>query len=197
VQRAGGIPLLLGIARDNPDDLVAKLRQGLQADLLITSGGVSMGDFDVVKDVLATQGEVTFWRVRMKPGKPLAFGRIGKVPHLGLPGNPVSSMVTFEMFARPAILKLMGKTSLRKPSVEVVLLEGAQNTDKRRVYLRAVVRKQGDQYVASLTGPPGSGTLTSMSSANALAVLSEDTTEVRAGDRVQAIMLDWPEDDDR
>lgn len=195
VKRTGGIPLLLGIARDRPDDLVAKLRQGLGADLLITSGGVSMGDFDVVKDVLAAEGEVTFWRVRMKPGKPLAFGRIGEVPHLGLPGNPVSSMVTFETFARPAILKLMGRTNYRKPSVEAVLLQGAKNTDRRRVYLRAIVEKQGDQYVASLTGPQGSGILTSMALANALAVLPEDTAEVRPGDRVQVLMLDWPEDD--
>ena len=195
VKRTGGVPLLLGIARDRPDELVAKLRQGLRADMLITSGGVSMGDFDVVKDVLAAEGQITFWRVRMKPGKPLAFGRIGNVPHLGLPGNPVSSMVTFEMFARPAILKMLGRKNYRRPSVEAVVLQGAKNTDKRRVYLRAFVTKQGNDYLASLTGPQGSGILTSMAFANALAIMPEDVVELRPGDRVRVLMLDWPEDD--
>ncbi len=194
VIRYGGVPLLLGIARDRRDDLVAKVRQAMAADLLITSGGVSMGDFDVVKDVLAAEGEVTFWRVRMKPGKPLAFGRIGGVPHLGLPGNPVSSMVTFEMFARPAILKMLGRTNWRKPVIEATLLDGERNRDHRRVYLRAHVEKQDGQYVAHLTGPQGSGILTSMASANGLAIIPEDVPAVRAGDRVQVLMLDWPED---
>ncbi len=194
VMRYGGVPVLLGIARDRRDELVAKVRQALTADLLITSGGVSMGDFDVVKDVLAAEGEVTFWRVRMKPGKPLAFGRIGGVPHLGLPGNPVSSMVTFEMFARPAILKMLGRTNWHKPTVEATLADGERNRDLRRVYLRAHVVKQDGQYVAHLTGPQGSGILTSMAYANGLAVIPEDVPEVRPGDRVQVLMLDWPED---
>ncbi|GAI82849.1 unnamed protein product, partial [marine sediment metagenome] len=118
VMRYGGIPRILGIALDNEDSVVAGLRHGLDADMLLTIGGVSMGDYDVVKDVLAKQGEIAFWQVRMKPGKPLAFGTINgvtdtgvarNIPHLGLPGNPVSSMVTFELFVRPAILKMMGK----------------------------------------------------------------------------------------
>ena len=194
VIRYGGVPLLLGIARDRKEDLVAMIRQAMQADLLITSGGVSMGDFDVVKDVLAAEGEVTFWRVRMKPGKPLAFGRIGGVPHLGLPGNPVSSMVTFEMFARPAILKMLGRTYLQKSFVEATLLEGERNRDLRRVYLRAHVEKRDGQYVARLTGPQGSGILTSMAAANGLAIIPEDVPAVKAGERVRVLMLDWPED---
>ena len=118
VKHYGGIPMILGIAQDSEDSLVASLRRGLSADMLLTSGGVSMGDYDVVKDVLAKQGEIGFWTVRMKPGKPIAFGMIRgaeeggvarSIPHLGLPGNPVSSMVTFELFARPALLKMMGK----------------------------------------------------------------------------------------
>ena len=194
VIKYGGVPVLLGIARDRKDDLVDKVRQAMEADLLLTSGGVSMGDFDVVKDVLAAEGEVTFWRVRMKPGKPLAFGHIGGVPHLGLPGNPVSSMVTFEMFARPAILKMLGKTNWRKPTLEATLLDGARNSDLRRVFLRARVEKRDGTYVASLTGPQGSGILTSMAFANALAIIPEDVPAVRPGDRVQVLMLDWPED---
>ena len=203
VQRYGGIPKILGIALDSEDSLVTKLRQGLDADMLITSGGVSAGDYDMVKDVLAKEGEITFWTVRMKPGKPLAFGIIKgvdktgatrNIPHLGLPGNPVSSMVTFELFARPAILKMMGKKNLTKPTVEAVIEEPIVNTDGRRVYTRAVVEKRGGQYFARLTGPQGSGILTSMSLANGLVIVPEDKAEVKAGEVVQVMMLDWNEE---
>lgn len=202
VQRYGGIPRILGIALDSEDSLVTRLRQGLDADMLITTGGVSAGDYDIVKDVLAKEGEITFWTVRMKPGKPLAFGTIkgvGKagvaksIPQLGLPGNPVSSMVTFELFARPAILKMMGKKNLTKPTVEAVIEEPVVNTDGRRVYTRAVVEKRGGQYFARLTGPQGSGILTSMSQANGLVIIPEDKTEVKAGEVVKVMMLDWNE----
>jgi len=203
VQRYGAIPKILGIALDTEDSLVSKLREGLDADMLLTSGGVSAGDYDMVKDVLAKEGEISFWTVRMKPGKPLAFGTIrgaGKggatknIPHLGLPGNPVSSMVTFELFARPAILKMMGKKNLSKPMVEAVLEEPVVNTDGRRVYLRAIVEKRDGQYFARLTGPQGSGILTSMSLANGLVIIPEDRKEVKAGETVQALMLDWNEE---
>jgi molybdopterin molybdotransferase len=139
----------------------------------------------------------------MKPGKPLAFGTImgsskdgatRRIPHLGLPGNPVSSMVTFELFARPAILKMMGKKNLNKPAVEAVLEEPAVNTDGRRVYLRAIVEKRQGQYYARLTGPQGSGILTSMSLANGLVIIPEEKKEVRAGETVQVLMLDWNEE---
>ncbi len=204
VRRYGGIPRILGIASDSEESLVAKLRQGLDADMLITSGGVSAGDYDMVKDVLASEGEISFWTVRMKPGKPLAFGtfngvdRNGKakrIPHLGLPGNPVSSMVTFELFARPAMLKMMGKKNLAKPMVEAVLEEPVVNTDGRRMYIRAIVSKRKDKHYARLTGPQGSGILTSMSLANGLAVIPEDTAGAEAGDIVKVIMLDWDEED--
>ena len=203
VQRYGGIPKILGIALDSEDSLVTRLRQGLDADMLITSGGVSAGDYDVVKDVLVKEGEITFWTVRMKPGKPLAFGTIKgadktgairNMPHLGLPGNPVSSMVTFELFARPAILKMMGKKHLTKPAVEAVIEEPIVNTDGRRVYVRAIVEKRGDNYFARPTGPQGSGILTSMSLANGLVVVPEDKPGVKAGEVAQVIMLDWNEE---
>ena len=202
VERYGGIPKVLGIARDSEDSLVASLRRGLDADMLITSGGVSVGDYDVVRDVLAKQGEITFWTVRMKPGKPLAFGTIrgvGKagtvrnIPHLGLPGNPVSSMVTFELFVRPAILKMMGRKDLTKPTVEAVIEDTVVNSDSRRIFARAVLEKRGGQYFARLTGPQGSGILTSMTLANGLVIIPEDKEGVVAGDKVQVIMLDWRE----
>jgi molybdopterin molybdotransferase len=153
-----------------------------------------MGDFDMVKDVLASEGNFDFWRVRMKPGKPIAFGKIGGVPVLGLPGNPVSAMVTFEMFARPAIQKMLGKSYWQKPAIEATLLNGDRNRDGRRVYLRAHVEKRDGEYFASLTGPQGSGILTSMSAANGLAIIPEDVAEVKVGDKVKVLMLDWPED---
>jgi len=203
VQRYGGLPKILGIARDSEDSVVAKLRHGLDADMLITSGGVSVGDYDVVKDVLAKHGEITFWTVRMKPGKPLAFGVVKGVssagiarhiPHLGLPGNPVSSMVTFELFVRPAILKMMGRKNLTKPVVEAVIEDSVVNSDGRRIFARVSVEKRHGQYFARLTGPQGSGILTSMSLASGLAIIPEDRMRVEAGETVQVMMLDWRED---
>ena len=200
VLRYGGIPKILGIALDNEDSLVAKLRQVLEADMLITTGGVSKGDYDVVKNILAKEGEITFWTVRMKPGKPLAFGtirgdnkagKIRNIPHLGLPGNPVSSMVTFELFVRPSILKMMGKKNLAKPTVTAVLENSIVNNDGRRVLARAVINKRNGKYFAQLTGPQGSGILTSMSSANGLVIVPEDKARLEAGDIVQVMMLDW------
>ena len=202
MRRYGGIPRILGIARDDEESLVAGLREAHDADMLITSGGVSAGDYDMVKDVLAREGEIGFWTVRMKPGKPLAFGRIKStdkagairyIPHLGLPGNPVSVMVTFEILARPALLKMMGRKDLSRPTVEATVADRVVNGDGRRVYTRAIIEKRRDKYFARLTGPQGSGILTSMSRANGLVVVPEDRAEVKAGETVQAIMLDWNE----
>ncbi len=195
VLRYGGVPLLLGIARDDVAGLTARIRAGLEegADLFLTSGGVSVGDFDVVKKVLAAEGEMTFWRVRMKPGKPLAFGHLRGVPLLGLPGNPVSAMVAFELFARPAILKMLGKTHLDKPTVEATLLDEVRRKDDRRHYLRVTVERREEGYVARLTGDQGSGILLSMVRAQGLAVIPEDVDHLPAGSRVSVVMLDWPE----
>ncbi|MBI4286038.1 MAG: molybdopterin molybdotransferase MoeA [Chloroflexi bacterium] len=202
VARYGGIPRVLGIAQDRETSLISSLRRGLEADMLITSGGVSMGDYDIVKDVLAKEGEITFWTVRMKPGKPLAFGTIkgtdrqGKprnIPHLGLPGNPVSAMITFELFARPAILKMLGKQDFTKPTITAVLESPVENSDGRRVYARAIVEKRDGQYVARTTGPQGSGILTSMAMANGLVIVPEDRSRLNAGEAVQVMMLDWSE----
>ncbi len=193
VLRYGGIPKLLGIALDNEESLSAKLRQGRDSDMLITIGGVSVGDYDVVKDVLAKEGEITFWRVRMKPGKPLAFGRIKGTPHLGLPGNPVSAMITFELFGRPAILKMMGKNIPSRPTTQAIIENPVVNNDGRRIFARVIVEKREDQYYARLTGPQGSGVLTSMALANGLVIIPEDKARVEAGEIVQVIMLNWDE----
>ena len=199
VLRYGGIPKMLGIARDNLDSMNAKLKEGLDSDMLVTSAGVSKGDYDMVKDGLAQHGEIDFWSVRMRPAKPLAFGVLRtddgrEVPHLGLPGNPVSTMVAFEQFARPAIRKMMGKSVLRKPRITAVLDEPIYNTDGRRVYARVVISKENGAYHARLTGNQSSNLLTSMASANGLAVCPEDLPMKKAGDVVEVLMLDWPED---
>ena len=199
VRRYGGVPLQLGIARDNLDSMNSKLAEGLKADMLITSAGVSKGDYDMVKDVLAEHGQIDFWSVRMRPGKPLAFGLLHaeggrKVPHLGLPGNPVSAMVTFEQFGRAAIHKMMGKSGFQKPRVEAVLDEPIYNTDGRRVYARAMITKDNGAYRARLTGNQSSNLLTSMAGANGLAVCPEDLPVKEPGETVEVQMLDWPED---
>lgn len=195
VVRYGGVPILLGIARDDVAELTGKIRAGLEqrADLFLTSGGVSVGDFDVVKMVLAAEGEMGFWRVRMKPGKPLAFGHIGGVPLLGLPGNPVSAMVSFELFARPAILKMLGKTKLTKPTIEATLLGGVTRKDNRRHFLRVVLEERDGEYFARLTGDQGSGILLSMVQGQGLAIIPEDVDHLPVGARVQVMMLDWAE----
>jgi len=193
VIRCGGVPILLGIARDQVEDLTQKIRAGLEqnADLFLTSGGVSVGDFDVVKEVLAAEGDMSFWRVRMKPGKPFAFGQVGGVPLLGLPGNPVSAMVSFELFARPAIFKMLGLEEWRKPTIEATLMNEVKRKDGRRHYWRVRVESEEGEYRAYLTGEQGSGILSSMVRANGLAIIPEEWSHVPAGSRVKVMMLDW------
>ena len=196
VRTYGGIPKLLGIARDTVEDLTAKIRAGLDADMLVTSAGVSRGDFDVVKDVLAREGAIDFWTVRMRPGKPLAFGAFNapdgrKVPHLGLPGNPVSSMVSFELFGRPAIFTMLGRSDWQRPVLRAITRDRVTNPDGRRFYARCIVSKGEDgRLYADLTGPQGSGILTSMSAANALTVIPEDLAAANPGDEIDVMLLD-------
>ncbi len=199
VLECGGVPRLLGIARDNLEDMNRKLDEGLDADLLITSAGVSKGDYDIVKDVLMERGEINFWSVRMRPAKPLAFGRIrgsnGRlVPHLGLPGNPVSAMIAFEEFARPAIMRMLGKTKVNRPSIQAILEGDVRNFDGRRVFARVIVTRREGAYYANPTGPQGSNILTSMSRANGLAICPEDVEVMKAGETVRVKMLDWNEE---
>ena len=199
VIRYGGLPKQIGIARDNLDSIETMLRKGLESDILITSAGVSKGDYDMVKDVLSSHGDIDFWSVKMRPAKPLAFGVLRsdtkkRVPLLGLPGNPVSAIVAFEQFARPSLFKMMGKTRYAKPSVKAILEEPIYNTDNRRVYARVIVEKKNEVYHARLTGHQGSNLLTSMANANGLAICPEDQAIKKAGEFVEVQMLDWPEE---
>ena len=191
VLKYGGLPVMLGIAHDNLSEITGRLRDGLAQgiDLLLTSGGISVGDFDVVKKVLAAEGEISFWQVRMRPGKPLAFGQIGGVPLLGLPGNPVSAMVSFELFARPAILKMLGKANLSQPTIQATMLEDVRGKPGFRCYLRVTLEAKEGGYYARLTGEQGSGILLSMIRAQGLAIIPEDKGSLKAGESVQVILI--------
>ena len=199
VRAAGGIPKRLGIARDTVESISSALQEGMaEADVVISTAGVSKGDYDLVKDVLAQHGTIELWSVRMRPAKPLAFGMLSRdggrrVPLLGLPGNPVSSLVAFEQLGRPALYKMMGRGDFERPTVQAVLEEPIHNHDARRVYARAIVTKRNGTYYAKLTGEQSSNVLTSMSRANGLAICPEDDPIKEAGEVVTVQMTDWPE----
>jgi len=194
VKRSGGVPLCLGIARDRLDHLRAKVAEGLaqSPDIFLTSAGVSVGDFDMVKDVLSSEGRMEFWSVAMKPGKPMAFGRLNGVPLIGLPGNPVAAMVSFEQFVRPALLKLAGWPTWQPPVVRAIVRETIENSGRRN-FVRAVVTREDGVYYARTTGEQGSGVLTSLVRANSLLVVPEGVACLRPGDSAEAQMLDWSE----
>ena len=194
VLAAGGEPILLGVAEDTEQDVRARLDSALElgVDLIVSSAGVSVGAYDVVKAVLEESGSVAFWRVRMRPGKPLAFGTYAEIPYIGLPGNPVSAMVSFEIFARPAILALGGHQKLRRPRVEVTLMESIRS-DGRESYVRGIVTKVERGYEALTTGSQGSHVMSSMVKANALLIVPEGVTEVLSGSSLTALMIDWAE----
>jgi len=191
VQNAGGIPVPLGIAPDEPGVLGEYIRRSAGCDMLITSAGISVGEFDHTRAVLTSLGaEMKFWKVRMRPGAPLGFGLLGRMPWIGLPGNPVSAMVTFELFVRPAIRKMLGYANLFRQSVKVELAEDVTIGAKLMHFLRAIISAEGDgRITARLTGPQGSGILTSMSLANALLVVPEDRQRSPAGSWLTAIPL--------
>src|SRR5438270_63114 len=193
VRWAGAVPHRLGVARDTVESLREKFTEAMQSDLIITSGGVSVGDFDLVKNIMTEQGQINFWRINMRPGKPVAFGFIGGIPLLGLPDNPVSAAVTFELFGRPVIRKMSGHTRLLRPMIEVVVEDGIGERVQRRHYVRAHIEWRDGRYVARTTGNQGSNILTSLLDANAFIVVPEGGTVIRPGEPAQAMMLEWPE----
>jgi molybdopterin molybdotransferase len=191
VRDCRAIPLQLGIAKDRKEEIEEKLRHGIRADILISSAGVSVGDYDFVKDVMKDLGmEMVFWKVAMRPGQPLAFGRIGGKPVFGLPGNPVSSMISFEQFVRPSLLKMMGHRQLFRPVIEAILKEEIRKMTGRRFFIRGTVSFEKNQYFVTTTGEQGSGILRSMVKANGLIVIPEDQEMVRAGEKVKVQLLD-------
>ena len=192
VLRAGAEPVILGVARDTDGDVVAKLDQALTADLIVTTGGVSVGDYDVVKRVLQRHGQIELWQVRIKPGKPLAFGRVGGAPLLGLPGNPVAAAVAFEQFGRPAIRKMRGERRHETPTVLARLLDRVENSGGRRQFVRVRCEPTPDgDYAARVAGGSGAGMLSSLVLGNGLMVVPEHMAVVEPGTRLAVQMLDW------
>jgi len=185
------VPINLGIAPDDKDALRAMLERAAGSDVIVTTAGISVGEHDYMRDVLAALGaELAFWKVRMRPGAPVGFGTLKGVPWIGLPGNPVSTMVTFELFARPLLRRMLGFTRLFRRPVPVVLEEAVDIAAPLTHFLRAVVQVRDDGVLAArLTGPQGSGILTSMSLANALLVVPGDRPHARAGDVLHALLL--------
>ena len=193
VRQCGAEPVSLDVARDTREAVQAALDAGRGCDLYVSSGGVSVGAYDVVKAVLEERGSIEFWRVNMRPGKPVAFGRVDGVPFLGLPGNPVSSLVTFELFARPLLRKMAGHRLLFRQLVPVTLDDAIPGFHERRHFVRARVTWRDDGWRAAVIGEQGSHLLTSTLAVNALVVVPEQSEGPRAGDRAMALLLDWPE----
>jgi molybdopterin molybdotransferase len=189
----GGVPVNLGIARDEPADIKARLLRARdeRADLILTTAGISAGEHDYVRTVLDELGlTLDVWKVRLRPGAPLGFGMLGAVPWIGLPGNPVSTMVTFELFVRPAMRKMLGHRLLHRRPMPVTVEEEITTGAKLTHFMRAVVTIARDgTRTARLTGPQGSGILTSMTRANALLIVPEDRPHVRPGEQLNAILL--------
>jgi len=196
IRRTGARPVELGIAGDTAASLRDHLERAADADLLITTAGVSVGEHDLVRDVLTELGcDIKLWRIRMRPGAPLGFGLFkDSRPWIGLPGNPVSTMVTYELFVRPALRRLLGHPLPFRRTVPVVVEEPITLGPKLRHFLRAVVSANPDTGALSarLTGPQGSGILTSMARANALLIVPEDRPAVAPGEPLHAMLLDDP-----
>ena len=189
VLEAGAEPVSLGVASDRLEVIEARVRAGRDADVLVSSAGVSVGDLDLVREALTRAGaELHLWQVSMRPGKPITFGTLGGRPMFGLPGNPVSAMVTFELFVRPALLKMSGRRRLTRPRVRVRALESIPNPGSRRGYLRVHLEATGQGLGARLTGEQGSAILRSMVAADGLAVVPPDTV-VPAGGELEVIQL--------
>ena len=191
VKLCGAEPAIIGIARDNRDSHLALISEGLKADVLITSAGVSAGDRDLVRETLAALGVVEqFWKIGIKPGGPTAFGVKGNVPVFSLPGNPAATLISFEQFVRPALLKMMGHSKVLRRTVTGYLRDEVRKKAGRLDFLRVQVTIEQGRYLASTSSGPGTGSLKTMLKANALALLPEERTEYRVGDAVELQLLD-------
>ncbi len=194
IAEAGGVPVDLGIASDTKDAVRERLSAAQDADLIVTTAGVSVGDHDLVRDALTSLGgTITFSRVKIRPGGPLNFGSLNGIPWIGLPGNPVSSLVTFELFARPAIRRLAGQGFPFRRAVQVVTGEVLSLGPSLRHFLRVTLTPTSDgPPLAHLTGSQSSGVLSSMAKADALLIVPEDRPDVPAGTILKALVLDDP-----
>jgi molybdopterin molybdotransferase len=189
VMEAGGIAVNLGVAPDRLDAIGERIRRGREADVLVSSAGVSVGDLDLVREALVDAGaELHLWKVNMRPGKPITFGSLAGRPVFGLPGNPVSAMVTFELFVRPALFAMQGRRGSSRSRLRVEAAETITNRGSRRAYLRISMEEREGRLLARLTGEQGSGILRSMVAADGLAVVAPDS-KVEVGELVEVILL--------
>lgn len=193
VKECGGKPATLGIAPDRKEDLKKILTVALSTDLVITSGGVSVGKYDLVREALEELGgELLIDKISMKPGKPLTFSMVGDIPVFSLPGNPVSVLVSFLQFVRPALLKMQGKTRLHLPDVEAVLTEDCHEETDRTHLVRVKVERKNGKYYARPTGPQGSGILRSLVLGNGLMLIPPDQGPLKKGEKVKVILIFAP-----
>lgn len=200
VLRCGGVPRITGISRDNKRSIAAGVRRSLNADMIVSTGGVSAGDHDLVRDVLNEMGEIVFWKVNMTPGKSCAFalvrrslpgGGIVLIPHFALNGNPPASMISFEVLVRPAILKMKGVSDLMPATVEAISEDYINNPGGSRRFVWVSVEKREDTLLARPASAQVKEILVSISRADGLAVISEQTGEVKPGDKLAVRLLDW------
>jgi molybdopterin molybdotransferase len=189
LEEAGAEVIDAGVARDERKDLNDRFKAAADTDLVVTTGGVSMGAYDLVRSLLEETESVDFWQVALRPGKPLIFGSVRGVPLIGLPGNPVSTLVGVELFVRPAVLKMQGRTDLDRPRLPAVTEDVLHNPPHLEQYFRGIARREGDRILVRLTGDQGSHVLRSMADANCLVVVPQGTSEVAAGAGVDIIPL--------
>src|SRR5262245_14678018 len=187
----GGVATYVGIAKDDPITMAALIASAMDHDVVITTGGVSVGDRDHVRAALKSAGvELELWKVAMKPGKPFSFGMNGRVPVFGLPGNPVSTFVAFELFVRPALLSMQGANITARPRAPVHLVRGYRKQAGRTHYVRAKVIRNGEALIAHPHSKQGSAIMSSLVGCNALVELPADSTEIMPNSKVPAILLD-------
>ncbi len=193
IRQAGGIPIRLPIAKDNLESIRALYRRALEInpDLLISTAGVSVGAADLVREVMNELGDIDFWRINMRPGKPLAYGTIQGIPFFGLPGNPVSTMVTFEILVKPALAKIAGRP-FKRETVKAIAT-GPLKSDGRRSYNRVILSQEKGRIMAQTTGIQSSGALMSMVKADGLAIIPEGVTALPPGSELNVILLREPD----
>ena len=194
IKESGGEVNLLNIVGDRKEDIESAILSCRNSDLIISIGGVSKGDFDLIKDVLLEKGEINFWGINMKPGKPLAFGRLNlegeDVFQIGLPGNPVSAYVCFELFVRPIILKMMGANDIMRKKIKAKLTNDITNTDGRRMYTRVKILEENNEFIAEIYNNQNSNILSSLVFADGLAICPEDCKVIKSGDETEVILLE-------
>lgn len=196
VKEVNAVPLYLGIAKDNAKSLRKKFTQAIEnSDIILTSAGVSVGDYDIVKDILKELGKINFWKVKMRPGRPLAFGEVkdkkkNKKLVFGLPGNPVSNLITFEQFVRPLILKMQGYNNLFRRQIKATLKTEIKKKEGLRYFIRGIVEKENEKYFVKTTGPQGSGILKSMVLANGIIILPEELKKAETGSEVMVEVIE-------